>query len=403
MINPFNDSNSFQQKEFQNRIHRLSERLKEHSIDGALILQNTDRYYFTGTIQQSYLYIPAEDEPLLMVRKDFDRAKAESAIHLIEPIESPKDIPIILKRLGYSVPLTLGFEGDVLPTNLYWAYRKLFPGAEWIDISHDIRLVRAVKSSQEIEYIQTAAALADQVFENVEEYLFEGISEIEFSGKIEAFMRKLGHQGIVRMRVWGGEMFYGHLMAGSTAAVSSYMASPTGGKGISPAVAQGPGFRKIIAKEPVLVDFIFTCKGYLSDQTRIYAITGLPEPLMSAHEVMIDVQEKIKMAARPGVKAGHLYAVALEHVESNGYSDYFMGADPLRVRFVGHGIGLEVDEYPFLAKGQDMVLEEGMIIALEPKLVFPEKGVVGIENTHVVTSQGLKQLNRFPEAVVIIS
>jgi len=117
---------------------------------------------------------------------------------------------------------------------------------------------------------------------------------------------------------------------------------------------------------------------------------------------MIEVQEKLKKEAKPGSKAGDLYTLALEHVNNRGYSDYFMGSDPKRVSFVGHGIGLEVDEYPFLAKGQDLILEEGMIIALEPKLIFPGKGVVGIENTHVVTAQGLKQLNRFPDEVVII-
>ena len=402
MINTLKDTDSFQEEDFLNRIHRLGERLMEQSIDGALILQNTDLYYFAGTVQQSYLYIPSEGEPLLMVRKDFDRAKAESAIRLIEPVESPKEIPTLLKRKGYKMPHTLGYEGDVLPANLYFYYKKLFAGTELKDISHDIRLIRAVKSPGEIVCIQTAAGLADRVLDNVKDLIGDGISEIEFSGKVEAFMRKLGHQGIVRMRMWGGEMFYGHLMAGSTAAVSSYMASPTGGEGISPAVAQGPGFRKIRAREPILVDFIFTHNGYLSDQTRIFAINSLPEPLMSAHEAMIEVQEKLKKEAKPGRKAGDLYTLALEHVDNRGYSDYFMGADPKRVPFVGHGIGLEVDEYPFLAKDQDLILEEGMIIALEPKLIFPGKGVVGIENTHVVTAQGLKQLNRFPDEVVII-
>ena len=402
MINTLKDTDSFQEEDFLNRIHRLGERLMEQSIDGALILQNTDLYYFAGTVQQSYLYIPSEGEPLLMVRKDFNRAKAESAIRLIEPVESPKEIPTLLKRKGYKMPHTLGYEGDVLPANLYFYYKKLFAGTELKDISHDIRLIRAVKSPGEIVCIQTAAGLADRVLDNVKDLIGDGISEIEFSGKVEAFMRKLGHQGIVRMRMWGGEMFYGHLMAGSTAAVSSYMASPTGGEGISPAVAQGPGFRKIRAREPVLVDFIFTHNGYLSDQTRIFAINSLSEPLMSAHEAMIEVQEKLKKEAKPGRKAGDLYTLALEHVDNRGYSDYFMGADPKRVPFVGHGIGLEVDEYPFLAKDQDLILEEGMIIALEPKLIFPGKGVVGIENTHVVTAQGLKQLNRFPDEVVII-
>ena len=402
MNNIRHNTHPFEEKDFKDRIHRLKIRLREQSIDGALILQNTDLYYFAGTVQQSYLYIPSEGEPILMVRKDFNRAKAESAIRLIEPIDSPKEIQALLKKKGYQVPRIIGIEGDVLPVNLYFYYQNLFAGTELRDISHDIRSIRAVKSPREIECIRTAAELADKVFENVKNLLREGISEIEFSGKVEAFMRKLGHQGIVRMRMWGAEMFYGHVMAGSTASVSSYMASPTGGEGISAAIAQGPGFRKIRAQEPVLVDFIFTFKGYLSDQTRIFAIESLSDPLMSAQKVMIEVQNILKTESKPGRKTGDLYTLAQEHVANKGYSDYFMGADPKRVSFVGHGIGLEVDEFPFIARGHELILEEGMVIALEPKLIFPGKGVVGIENTHVVTEKGLKQLNRFPDEVVII-
>lgn len=145
MISMFKDTDPFQEKDFLNRIHRLDERLREQSIDGALILQNTDLCYFAGTVQQSYLYIPSEGEPLLMVRKDFNRAKAESAIRLIEPVDSPNEIPTLLERKGYKMPRTLGFEGDVLPANLYFYYKKLFAGTELRDISHDIRLIRAAR------------------------------------------------------------------------------------------------------------------------------------------------------------------------------------------------------------------------------------------------------------------
>jgi Xaa-Pro aminopeptidase len=79
-----------------------------------------------------------------------------------------------------------------------------------------------------------------------------------------------------------------------------------------------------------------------------------------------------------------------------------MGVGPDRVHFVGHGIGTEVDEYPFLARRQELELEEGMTIALEPKVVFPDKGVVGIENTHVVTPDGLEQLTLQNEDITFV-
>jgi len=117
---------------------------------------------------------------------------------------------------------------------------------------------------------------------------------------------------------------------------------------------------------------------------------------------MLEVQQLVKKLAKPGVKSGEIYNQALEKTKDLGYADHFMGIGNERVRFVGHGIGLEVDEYPFLAAGQQLELQAGMTIAVEPKLIFPGKGVVGIENTHVVTEDGLEQLGKFEEEIIVI-
>jgi Xaa-Pro aminopeptidase len=205
------------------------------------------------------------------------------------------------------------------------------------------------------------------------------------------------------MRMWGGELFYGHLLAGPSAAVPSFLASPTGGAGVSPAVAQGAGFARIKAGEPILLDYVFVWQGYIADHTRIFALGSLPPDLLKAHQAMLDLQAVIRDQARPGLPAGDLYDTAVSWAAANGWGDWFMGADDQRIRFIGHGVGLELDEYPFLAKGQDMPLAEGMTIALEPKLIIPGRGVVGIENTHVLTARGLEPLTRFDDAVQIIA
>jgi Xaa-Pro aminopeptidase len=293
-------------------------------------------------------------------------------------------------------------ELDVLPANLYLGYRQRFAGVDIRDVSHWIRLCRSVKSTYEIEQVRKAAALADQVAASVPEYLTPGITEIELAGKIEAKARKLGHQGVIRMRLWGSEMFYGHLMSGPAAAVKSYLASPTGGMALSPAVAQGPGFRPIQAHEPILFDYVFAYQGYLADHTRIFCIGALPDELVRAHHCMLDVQALIKSQAKPGVAAGEIYAMAVEKVRQQGYEDNFMGVGPRRIRFVGHGIGLELDEYPFLAEGQKLKLQEDMILAVEPKLILPGQGVVGIENTHRVMESGLEQLTCYEEGITSV-
>ena len=388
--------------ELEQRVINFQKYLKKENVDAALISQRADLFYFAGTIQQANLFIPADGEPILMVYKSTERAKAESSIEQIVHLNSPKEVPDILKANGHAAPLHLGLELDVLPTNMFFSYQRLFQGTILIDISHFIRLIRSVKSEYELKIMRQAARLSDQVAGWVPHILHEGMTELELAGKIEAEARRLGHQGIVRMRLWGSEMFYGHLMSGATGAVPSFLSSPTGGVGASPAVAQGPGFKSIQRHEPVLVDYIFAYNGYLSDHARIFSLGSLPEQLVEAHAAMLEVQQMIKKLAKPGVKTGDIYYRALEKTKDLGYADHFMGVGSERVQFVGHGIGIEVDEYPFLAAGQELELQAGMTVALEPKLIFPGKGVVGIENTHVVTDDGLEQLGQFPEEVMEI-
>ncbi len=388
--------------EIEARIGNIKQALDTAGIDAALILQVSDLFYFSGTIQQSHLYIPVDGEPLLMVRKDFERARSESPVKRIVPIHSPKQLPELLRQHKTPVPRRLGLELDVLPTNQYLGYQSIFDGAEIIDISPAIRTVRAVKSDYEIGLIAEAAQFSDQVAGGMQDFLKEGITEIELAGLVEGRARRFGHQGIIRMRLWGSEMFYGHLMAGPSAAVPSYLSSPTGGASISPAVAQGSSFSPIRRNEPVLLDYVFAHRGYLSDHTRIFALGELPDELMKAHAAMLDIQSLVKNAARPGVPAGELYQLAVDAATDMGYGDHFMGVGEQRIRFIGHGIGIELDEYPFLAQGQNMQLQEGMIIALEPKLIFPGVGVVGIENTHVVTADGLEQFGKFTEQITIL-
>jgi Xaa-Pro aminopeptidase len=386
--------------ELKARWQKLQKHLCKKDIQGALILQNTDLFYFSGTIQQANLYIPAQGDPVLMVRKDADRARTESAIEHIVEFSSPRQIPKIIREHSLRMPARLGMELDVLPANLYFNFSRLFGDSVITDISHAIRMIRAVKSDYEIEKIRTAARMSDKLAGCVPDLLKEGMPEVELAGEIEAEARKMGHQGIVRMRLWGSELFYGHIMAGPAAAVSSYLSSPTGGTGMNAAIAQGSGMRPVKKNEPVLVDMVFTHEGYNSDHARIFSIGPLAEDLVSAHQVMIDIQESVKKAATPGTPAGDLYELALAMAQDKGLGDYFMGAAKRRISFVGHGIGLELDEYPFLARGQNLILQPGMIIALEPKVVFPEKGVVGIENTHLVTENGLEQLAAFRQEII---
>jgi Xaa-Pro aminopeptidase len=398
------DANSLvtPREELRDRIGRLQQSLQQRGVDGALIIQKTDLFYFAATAQQGWLYVPVAGEPLLLVFKEYDRALAESALSNIISVASPKKIPQIIGDAGLPMPAKLGMELDVLPVNLYFQYAEIFKGSGIVDVSTEIRLLRAVKSPYEIGLVRRAAACSDAVAARMPDLLREGKTEVELAGELEAYARSLGHQGIVRMRLWGSELFYGHLMAGPSAAVPSYLASPTGGSGVSPLIGQGAGFRKIARNEPVLLDYVFALNGYISDHARIFAIGTLPDELLRAHAAMLEIQEEVKRLAVPGTISGEIYEAMIASAERKGYGEWFMGVGERRIRFSGHGVGLELDEFPFLAKGQQLALAEGMIIALEPKVIFPGKGVVGIENTMLVTADGLEPLTRISDEITVL-
>jgi Xaa-Pro aminopeptidase len=388
--------------EIERRIAGLQSELRQLAIDGALIVQRADLYYFTGSVQQGHLYVPHEGAPVYLVNKSYERARSESPLERVTPLASLRKLHPTLREQGYDPPKALGMELDVIPANLYLSYKRLYDSSQLVDISHSIRLLRSVKSAHELALMREASRLADELSRFVPEVLREGMTELELAGRIEAEARRLGHQGVMRMRLWGSELHFGHVMSGPAAAVPSFLSSPTGGTGASPAVAQGPSFRPIGRHEPVLVDYVFAYRGYMADQTRIFALGDLPVELLNAHQAALGIQEMVKRNAKPGTRAGDLFEMALDRARELGYEDSFMGVGPDRVHFVGHGIGTELDEYPFLARRQELELKEGMTIALEPKLVFPDKGVVGIENTHVVTPDGLEQLTLQDEDITFV-
>ncbi len=260
---------------------------------------------------------------------------------------------------------------------------------------------RAVKSPWEVARISAAAAVADEVFTRIPGLLREGLTEAAFAGLVEAEARALGHQGVIRMRAFNGEMFYGQLLTGASGAVPSFLDTPLAGTGLSAAVAQGVSFKPIGRGEPVVFDFVPVVDGYTADFTRIFSLGELPERLTEAYACARRAQAAAAACARPGVTCRAVYEAALAVAASDGLEAHFMGYGPSQVRFVGHGVGLELDELPVLSPN-DQLLEAGMVFALEPKFVFPGLGAIGIENTWTVTATGVERLTRAPEEIVVL-
>lgn len=388
-------------EEISQRISNLQILLEDKGFQGALIIQKVDLYYLSGTDQDAHLWVPRSGAPLLMVRKSLERAIEDAAIEHIVPLTRFSEIPRLIEKHEGETPDCIGLEMDVLPVNLFLGYRKLFPNSELEDVSPLIRRIRMRKSPYELDIFRRAAELADRLLEKMPKFIRESETDTDLVLRAEAFYRSQGHPGLSRVRGFNMEALYGHLIAGPSGARPSTTPGPTAGTGPGPFLSQGAAMTKLRPHTPILVDYTANVEGYLSDQTRIFSIDTLPDKLREAQRVMIEVQEAIVREARPGVMAKDLYTIALGIVEKAGLMEGFMG-HPQPVPFVGHGVGLELDEWPVIGRGSEYILEQGMVFALEPKMIFPGEGVIGIESTFVVSEKGMEKLNQFPDDIVIV-
>ena len=228
-------------------------------LDGAFILQNVDIYYFSGTLQSSILYIPREGSPLLMVSKSYERAKSESSLDRIIPLNGRAEIKNVFRDFNIPLPAKAGLEMDVLPVSIYLWYQQTFPQCRWVDVSGTIRRLRMIKSPYEVDQIKSATRILDKGYHEIKAYIREGMSELEIDGYLSFIARREGHMGILRMRGWNQEMTYAHVLSGESGAVVSFLDSPHGGTGNTPAMAQGAGFRRVKRNEPIGIDL--WCRG----------------------------------------------------------------------------------------------------------------------------------------------
>lgn len=392
------DVRSIIESEIVERLERLRNVIETKGLDGVLIGQLTDLYYFSNTDQDAQLWVPASHDPILMVRKSITRAILDSPIKKVMPLKGFQHLKDVVIGSAGRMPKKIGLEMDTLPASFLVAYQKLFPDTEMVDIAPSILGIRMVKSEYEIGCIQTAAKTADSLFNKMGEFLSEGERELDVAMKIESYLSSQGCPPIVRLR---GYNFEGRLMfviSGKSASTANSAPSAIGGVGPGAFYSQGPGYKRINRNEPVVVDVAVCSDGYLSDQTRVFSLGVISDDLMRAHDTMLEVQTAVTDRAVPGTKVGDLYDLAVEIVKRSGIQKGFMGL-PDSVPFIGHGVGLELDEWPVLGKNQKAVLEQGMTIALEPKIVILNQGGVGIENTYLTGPSGMERLNRFPDEI----
>jgi Xaa-Pro dipeptidase len=379
--------------EIDARIKRLQDRMGE--LTGAILFESTDLGYFSSTAQEGLIYIPRDGLPTLMIKKNMERARQESPL-LVQPQKSLKSL-----KTDLDLPdgARIGLELDVLPYNNYARLKKaLGENIQFFDISENIKHIRSVKSDFEIRLIREAARILDKGIASVADNLKEGMREIDLAVTVESTMRLLGHQGKVAFRRFNQALPMGHLMAGAGAAIQSSVSSPTGGKGMSLFFAQGPGFARIRRNEPVLVDYAGCYNGYIADETRIFCLGKLPSKLEEAHQAALRIEEVIASELHPGKLSREIWDLSLAEGLKLGYQDFLGGPPEGKAGFVGHGVGLQIDEYPVIGP-VDHEIVENMTIAVEPKMIYPGEGVVGIEDTFLVGSNGPERLTLLPREI----
>ncbi len=386
--------------EMQDRATRIQEWMHLESVDAVFVLQNADLYYFAGTVQVGLLCLPASGEPIYLVQKSLSRARLESPVEKLIDLGSLRKAPELLAAEGLRMPEKIALELDVLPVNLYVRLRDLFPSAELVDASDAIRKVRMTKSDYEVGQIRRAAEMLRLGFQELPQWIRPGATELEVMAKLEGFLRQHGHQGLVRMRGFDYEISYGTISGGPSASHPSYFPGPVGFAGLYPAIPNGGGERRFEPGDTVMADIVGGYGGYIADKTRTFGIGKVARKMEDAQAYVLELMAAVKPLLKPGVSCEQIYGVASAMVKDSPYAAGFMGSGDSRVRFLGHGVGLELDELPVLAKGFDIPLAPGMTIAIEPKIFFPGEGGVGIENTYLITDSGFENLTEFPEHII---
>ncbi|HJF99004.1 MULTISPECIES: M24 family metallopeptidase [Bacteroidaceae] len=383
------------QPELKLRRDKIRALMVQQGIDAALITCNVNLIYTYGRVVSGYLYLPLNAPARLFIKRPND-IEGEH----IHPIRKPEQITELLKECGLPLPAKLMLEGDELSFTEYNRLAACFPETEVVPCGTAlIRQARSVKTPIEIEMFRRSGAAHTKAYEQIPSVYQPGMTDRQLSIEIERLMRLEGCLGIFRVFGQSMEIFMGSLLAGDNAAVPSPYDFALGGKGLDPSLPGGVSGTLLQAGQCFMVDMGGNFYGYMGDMSRVFSIGRLPEQAYTAHQTCIEIQEEIAAMAKPGTVCEDMYNKAIEIVTKAGFADYFMGVDQ-KAKFIGHGIGLEINEMPVLAPRMKQELEPGMVFALEPKIVLPGIGPVGIENSWAVTTDGLEKLTLCKEEII---
>jgi Xaa-Pro dipeptidase len=388
------------EKELLSRINGLKRGMAESGIDFSVILQNVDMFYFTGTVQKGILVVPVDRDPIFFVEKSVERARLETPL-VITPIESDKDVKEMLRRKRI-IKGTGGIELDVVPVSVFERFKRIIGFETFVDVAPLIKGLRAIKSPFEIEQVRKSGEIMRHVFAKAKRVIREGTRELDIDAELIAEGRKLGHQGFLRMRGFNLEMTAITVTAGYTGALPSPSDVAVGGMGLTPAVPLGSSLKTVEKGIPVCIDYGGGYNGYVTDETHVFVIGALNKIFRKPYEISREIIEDAAVYGREGVDAAQLFNRAAKLARKAHLDAYFMGFGEGQVSFIGHGLGLEINELPVITPRHHTILREGMVFAFEPKFALPGKGAIGIEVDFIVRKDRLERVTDIPLDIVYL-
>lgn len=373
---------------------RIQQAMRQEEADGCLLTMNMNLYYVSGQVFNGYFYLPAEGRPYWFVKRL--TVPETNQVHVIR---KPEQMPELFRDLNLAMPRKLLLEADELSYNEYIRLQHVFRAEATGNASALIRHIRMIKTPWEIEQMRISARRHEAVYREIPACYRPGMRDVELQIEIEKRMRMHGSLGYFRAFGSNMDIFMGSLLAGENAGEPSPFDFALGGKGIH---ASGPlGANGTLLREgtTVMADMSGNYTAYQTDMTRVFSIGKLPDRAYRVHRVALEIQARMERTAKPGVSCAELYRDALAMAGQEGLKDCFMGTH-LQAKFVGHGVGLEINELPVLTTRSKDILQPGMTFAFEPKFVLAGIGAVGIENTFLVTDSGVEKMTLLDENII---
>lgn len=376
------------------RQQRLQNAMQSMNIEGCILTTAVNVFYMTGMVYNGYYYLPIEGQPVHFVKRPED-VSFDNTIY----IRKPEQITDELKNLGRSIPQSVLIETDVISFGECSRLLNTFGLKEAANASTLMRKVRSAKTEFELEQVRLCARKHEAVYKMIPSVYKDGMTDIEFQIEIERLMRLHGSLGLFRSYGENMDIYMGSLLTGENAEAPSPFDFALGGAGTSPILPLGASGQKIKKGNTIMVDMAGNYTPWMTDMTRVFSVGKTLDLAYRAHQVSIEISNKVMDIAKPGVSCAELYNIAMEAVVKNNLEPYFMGTKQ-QAKFVGHGVGLEINEPPVLTPRSKELLEPNIVFALEPKFVIPEVGAVGIENTYLVTQDGLEKLTILEEEII---